>query len=137
MQRDDDHLLIRLPRGGAHRRRGPVLTTLSSSPALVQVVRKSEINPAVQRRAELMLRTLRSIRFLDLSPEATRIPSLPGRQVLGDRGENLSSVLQAICQDSSKKSTLLEWLRALTPLDVVDFDFPQDFISCSKPPSVS
>lgn len=67
------------------------------------------------------------MRFLDLSPDAARLPSLPGRQVLGDRGENLSSVLQAISQDPKKRATLLEWIRALTPLDVVDLEFPQDF----------
>lgn len=32
-----------------------------------------------------------------------------------------------ICEDSSRKSSLLEWIKALTPLDVVDFDFPKDF----------
>ncbi|UQA62409.1 AAA family ATPase [Polyangium aurulentum] len=124
-QKDTEHLLVRMPRGGTHRRRGPVLTTLSSLPALVQFTRKPDTTGQVRARA--VLRTLRSMRFLDLSPDATRMPSLPGRQVLGDRGENLSSVLLAICEDSEKKATLLEWIRALTPLDVVDFDFPQDF----------
>lgn len=123
-QKDEEHLLVRM-RGELHRRRGPVLMTLSSSPALVQVARKP--GAKAQPRSEIMLRTLRSMRFLDLSPDATRMPSLPGRQVLGDRGENLSSVLQAICEDAEKKATLLEWLGALTPLDVVDFEFPQDF----------
>ncbi len=122
-QKDEDHLFVRLPRGGTHRR----LDLLSSSPALVQVARKLERHSRAQQRAELMPLALHSMRFLDLSPDATRMPSLPGRQVLGDRGENLSSVLLAICEDPEKKTTLLEWIRALTPLDVVDFDFPQDF----------
>ncbi|XXV38390.1 ATP-binding protein [Sorangium sp. So ce1504] len=47
----------------------------------------------------------------------------PGREVR----QNLSSVLQAISQDPKKRATLLEWIRALTPLDVVDLEFPQDF----------
>jgi predicted ATPase len=51
---------------------------------------------------------------------------LPGQVVLGDRGENLSSVLQAICQDESKKNAIAAWLQELTPLDVVDFDFVPD-----------
>ncbi|EYF08392.1 Hypothetical protein CAP_3921 [Chondromyces apiculatus DSM 436] len=56
-----------------------------------------------------------------------RIPSLPGQPILGDRGERLSSALLSICRDEARKRTLLEWLRALTPLDVVDFTFPEDF----------
>jgi predicted ATPase len=68
---------------------------------------------------------LRSMRFLDLSPEAMKNPSTPG-QPLGDRGENLSSVLHAICKDVSRKRAMTEWLRKLTPLDVLDFEFPAD-----------
>ena len=55
-----------------------------------------------------------------------RIPSLPGQTTLGDRGENLSSVLFAICEDASKKEALLEWVRQLTPMDVEDFQFDPD-----------
>ena len=54
------------------------------------------------------------------------IPSVPGLTTLGDRGENLSSVLAAVCEDSSKKEILLEWLRKLTPMDVDDLLFDQD-----------
>ena len=66
------------------------------------------------------------MRFLDLDPEAMRSPSQPGQTVLGDRGENLSSVLQGICQDSELKATLLGWLRALTPMDASDLVFRPD-----------
>ncbi len=65
------------------------------------------------------------MRFLDLSPDAMRIPSIPG-QPLGDRGENLSSVLQAICEDKPRKEALADWIRQLTPQDVVDFEFVPD-----------
>jgi AAA domain, putative AbiEii toxin, Type IV TA system/AAA ATPase domain len=70
---------------------------------------------------------LSSLRFLDLDPDAMRIPSNPGQAVLGDRGENLSSVLHAICKDPSRKTSLLEWVRALTPLDAADLTFESDF----------
>jgi predicted ATPase len=66
------------------------------------------------------------MRFLDLDPEAMRSPSQPGQTVLGDRGENLSSVLQGICEDGELKATLLGWLRALTPMDASDFEFRPD-----------
>lgn len=73
--------------------------------------------------SQLLELGLRRMRFLDLVPEALRIPSLPGQTILGDRGENLSSLLLAICEDESRKRALLEWLRELTPLDVTDFSF--------------
>jgi predicted ATPase len=100
------------------------LTFISSTPVLTQAARK---HPADFGTASRVLPQLHSMRFLDLSPDAMRIPSLPGQPILGDRGERLSSALLAICRDAQKKRTLLEWIRALTPLDVVDLDFPEDF----------
>src|SRR5262249_38629135 len=76
--------------------------------------------------ARTVVDELVSFRFLDLSPEAMRIPSLPGQTVLGDRGENLSSVLYAICTDDHCKETLIEWVKELTPMDARDFVFPSD-----------
>jgi predicted ATPase len=67
-----------------------------------------------------------SMRFLDLNPEAMRLPSFPGQTILGDRGENLSSVLQTIYEDPPQKRALIEWIKELTPMDVSDFKFPLD-----------
>lgn len=69
---------------------------------------------------------LSSMRFLDLSPEAMRRPSVPGQRALADQGENLSSVLQSICARAETKEELIHWLRALTPMDVVDLKFDVD-----------
>ncbi len=99
---------------------------LIDRPALSQVADDQKSPRDARAYAELTLEALRSMRFLDLSPEAMRLPSIPGQVVLGDRGENLSSVLQAICEDPARKSAITGWLRQLTPLDVVDFDFAQD-----------
>ena len=63
------------------------------------------------------------MRFLDLAPDAMRMPSLPGQDILSDRGENLSSVLQSICESPQMKQAILSWIQELTPLDVVDFEF--------------
>ena len=83
--------------------------------------------PANYRKpVKCFLEELQSMRFLDLSPTAMRVPSIPGQVVLGDRGENLSSVLQAICADESTKRAVADWICELTPLDVVDFDFVPD-----------
>lgn len=67
------------------------------------------------------------MRFLDFNPEAMRLPSFPGQTVLGDRGENLSSVLQNICADSQRKQALIQWVQELTPMDATDFEFSADF----------
>ncbi|WP_437301395.1 AAA family ATPase [Sorangium sp. So ce426] len=71
-------------------------------------------------------RALGSMRFIDLAPAAMCQPSVPGQANLSDRGENLSSVLQTLCSREDTKSELLHWLRALTPMDVVDLKFPAD-----------
>lgn len=76
--------------------------------------------------AQIALHALSNMRFFDFSPDAMRQPSFPGQTILGDRGENLSSVLQDIYSDPERKQTLLSWLQELTPMDVKDFEFPSD-----------
>ncbi|MEK6303874.1 MAG: AAA family ATPase [Acidobacteriota bacterium] len=79
----------------------------------------------IPKHCRAFLRTIRSVRFLELDPNPLRRPSIPGQTELGDKGENLSSVLQAICADATAKESLIEWTRELTPLDVVDLKFPE------------
>jgi predicted ATPase len=55
-----------------------------------------------------------------------RQPSPPGLDVLGDNGRNLSSVLQAMCQDGQGKLNLLSWIDELTPASAIDIEFPTD-----------
>jgi len=66
------------------------------------------------------------MRFLDPSPEAMRRPSIPGQTVLGDRGENLSSVLQEICADPDRHDTVISWLEELSLHDVAKVCFDID-----------
>jgi len=61
---------------------------------------------------ELALTAISDMRFLDLSPDLMRLPTFAGQNVLGDRGENLSSVMQDICRDENRKAILLDWLHA-------------------------
>jgi predicted ATPase len=75
-------------------------------------------------QADLLLAGLARMRFLDLAPEAMRRPSPPGITVLGDRGEHLPSVLQAICQDQEAERALLDWVGELTPMDAAALRFP-------------
>ena len=64
--------------------------------------------------------------FLELSPANMRLPSAPGVTKLGESGDNLPTVLKAICSDNQRREVLTSWLRELTPMDVMDFEFPRD-----------
>lgn len=103
-------------------------TVVAQRPALSQLAESTNpsVNLQTRRMAQALLSDLASIRFLDLSPDAMRQPSLPGQLTLGDQGQNLSSVLNAICADPVQKETLVGWLQALTPMDATDFEFPSD-----------
>jgi predicted ATPase len=106
---------------------GPTVPFLADRPVLSQIPDRNDLKlPAARELAALALRALSDIRFLDLAPDAMRLPSFPGQTVLGDRGENLSSVLQAVCAREDRKRALVEWVRELTPMDARDFDFPAD-----------
>jgi predicted ATPase len=102
-------------------------------PALIQVetvFRHALPDDARAQEVLLVVRAaitqLGSMRFFDLSPEMMRSPSIPGQTVLGDRGENLSSILQAICEDPQGRQTLTSWIQELTPMDARSFEFPVD-----------
>lgn len=88
---------------------------------------KPFVDSTAKRLSELALKSISKMRFLDLSPDVMRLPSFAGQNTLGDRGENLSSVMLDICRDETRKAILLDWLQALTPMDAKDFDFPEDF----------
>lgn len=77
------------------------------------------------KRGSLM-ESMGSMRFHEIDANAAKLASPPGQTILGDRGENLPTVLQAICSAPARKETLMEWVRALTPMDVVDFKFRSD-----------
>ena len=87
----------------------------------------SDIDPIPYTEVAFQVQTaLLRARFLEPSPERMRYPSFPGLDILGDRGEYLPSVLEALCADVQRKKTLMSWLQELTPMDVKDFEFPRD-----------
>ncbi|MEZ4469063.1 MAG: ATP-binding protein [bacterium] len=45
---------------------------------------------------------------------------------LNPRGENLSSVVEMLCREPTRKESLLSWIRALTPMDASDLMFKHD-----------
>ena len=93
----------------------PALTQLSSRYSWRNLNARREFNSVLGR-----------MRYLELMPERMREPSVTGATMLGDSGENLPSVLEAICADSQRGRNLMSWLQELTPMDVKDFDFPRD-----------
>ncbi len=125
LQDDPVHLNVRVQKTGPGRK--PTLSFLSQRPILSQFVERRDIQPELQETTRLAMDAFSSMRFLDLDPDAMRMPSLPGQTILGDRGENLSSVLQAICENPEQKQTLIHWIQELTPMDAKDFEFPSDF----------
>lgn len=127
-QTHDHQIRVRFPRGGTHKKHGKTLAFSSARPVLSHLAEKKTEPASVRTACESVAAVFASMRFLDLDPDAMRQPSQPGQLILGDRGENLSSTLQGICQDPALKSTLLEWLRALTPMDAVDFVFNKDLM---------
>jgi len=108
------------------RGRNPAVSFLNSRPIISQFIEHRNVQPSIQEIARLAISAFSSMRFLDLSPDAMRLPSLPGQTILGDRGENLSSVLQSISKDSKSKQALLQWIEELTPMDAKDFEFTAD-----------
>jgi predicted ATPase len=126
-QTDPFHLGVRLRKAGQSGWFGRQLNFVNNKPVLYQVLDHPDVEPkTVREHARAALRALESMRFLDLDPDAMRRPSVPGQTILGDRGENLSSVLQAICENPTMKQALAAWIRELTPMDASDFEFPSD-----------
>ena len=118
-----------------------------SQPALLQIFRmkefwfKDELNTgdSIAKIAQIVenrlpwslvvidtLMHFYSMAFLEPAPANMRLPSAPGVTKLGESGDNLPTVLKAICSDPERREALTSWLRELTPMDVVDFEFPRD-----------
>jgi predicted ATPase len=127
-QRDPLYLSVQQT-GAGERGRAPYIIFRSQQPILSQIViASSKARSRVKKMAQATLDVFGSMRFLDLSPDSMKQPSFSGQNILGDRGENLSSVLQAICADPQRKHALVQWLQELTPMDAIDFEFPPDQI---------
>lgn len=118
--------LVCVGAGGEAAGEGPPKRYDPTRTALTQVAEDLSVDAGSREVAARARQHLRGIRFLDLEPEAMREPVHPSFHDLGDRGENLSAVLQHIYRDGLGRTVLLEWLRALTPLDVVDLEFLED-----------
>ena len=128
-QDDDTNLLLRMEKTGEQRKFGHRIAVRPDQPALTQIGEHRRVVRSHKEFASAVAEVLANMRFLDLEPNRMRQPAFPGQNVLGDSGENLSTVLREICTDSNRREILAEWTRELTPMDVRDFEFPTDPIT--------
>ncbi len=129
LQDDEAHLLLRMGKTGDQRKYGKRVAVRPDQPALTQIGEFQSVARSHKELAKTVAATFGEIRFLDLAPELMRKPAFPGQTILGDNGENLPTVLEEICSDPKRKTVLAEWVRELTPMDVVDFEFPHDQVT--------
>ena len=102
-----------------------VLRQLTIPPIPIEPMSKQAFYELLPKIAEVCF-ILFEMRFLELSPDRMREPSLSGMDMLGDFGENLPTVLEEICTDPKRREILTSWVHELTPMDVEDFEFPRD-----------
>lgn len=125
-QDNDLNLFLRMGKTGNQRKYGDRISVRPDQPALTQIREHRHVVRRHKEHAEQVTEAFAQMRFLDLIPELMRQPAFPGQVMLGDSGENLPTVLREICADPTRKETLASWTRELTPMDVVDFEFPTD-----------
>ena len=125
-QDDETHLLLRMGKTGTQRKYGNRIAVRPDQPALTQIHEHRRVAKTQKEHAQRVIDLLAGMRFLDLEPNRMREAAFPGETRLGDGGENLPTVLKAICADEQRREALAEWTRELTPMDVRDFDFPVD-----------
>ena len=126
LQGDDTHLLLRMGKTGSQRKYGDRIAVRPDQPALTQISEHRRVVKAHKQHVQRVIDLLAGMRFLDLEPNRMREAAFPGQTRLGDGGENLPTVLRAICDDPQRTEALAEWTRELTPMDVRDFEFPID-----------
>jgi predicted ATPase len=107
---DGKQILVRYRNPSAKKYIGPTIRLHRDQPLVSQLAEHPDVTATVRTASRVFMNNLASMRFLDLDPQSLRRPSLPGQVVLGDKGENLSSVLQSLCEDPQKKR---RWLIGL------------------------
>lgn len=120
---DGKQILVRYSKQGQRKFIGPTIKLRCDQPLVSQLLDHPDVSASTRTACRAFLNGLESMRFLDLDPQALRRPSLPGQVILGDKGDNLSSVLQALCEDPVRREAFVEWTKELTPLDVEELRF--------------
>jgi predicted ATPase len=125
LRHDATLLSIQLATTNPHGK-GTIFRTQPFEPALASLTIIPYPEHSVRAWAMRVRDAFDGMRFLDLDPTQMRKPAFPGQTVLGDSGENLPAILQGICQAPERKAILIDWIQELTPMDIVDFEFPRD-----------
>ena len=125
-QDDEHHLLLRMAKAKRQKKYGHRVAVRPDQPALTQIEGHKPVLRTHKESARDVAARLADMRFLEPSPRQMRNPAFPGQTTLGDRGENLPTVLRAIWENEDHRNALLEWTRELTPMDVAGFEFPTD-----------
>lgn len=127
-QDDDTQFFIRLSKTRSQRKYGSRIAFSREKPVASQIYESQNKNVLRTHRSPVirLLESLQRIKFLEPVPAQMRIPTLPGMTTLGDRGENLPTVLMNVCNNNRDRSFIAEWIRELTPMDVRDFEFLKD-----------
>jgi hypothetical protein len=115
LQGGESVIQFQLAKTAPRRGGGGVFSSPADRPALDMITRSPVQDPQDQALVRGVRDTFGGIRFLDLVPDQMRKPSFPGQTVLGDSGENLSTVLREICQAPERKAILIDWIQELTP----------------------
>ena len=123
-QVDDRLLQIRMGASGSQEKRGDRIVVQSDQPALTQISKHANVSSSHKEIAQKVKQVFAKMRIFDWDPDQLSRYSAPNQTELGERGENLPTVLREICSDPQRKETLVEWLRELTPMDVQDLEFP-------------
>lgn len=106
----------------------PILSHLVTTPENFKSSSTGVPSAGLVSDLRTLVNTFVQMRFFEFNPDAMKTPSFPGQTILGDRGENLSSVLYAIWQDPQRKQALLSWLEEIMPGEIVNLEFPTDQI---------
>ena len=125
-QDEPGHLLLRMAKSESQKKYGHRIAARNDQPALTQIEEHRPVLKLHKEKVRSLIQTFSGMRFLEPSPERMRQPSFPGQATLGDRGDNLPTVLKAICEDPTRREALIEWTRELTPMDVKDLEFTSD-----------
>ena len=123
-QGDEKHLKIRMGESGSHEKYKDQIVVQSDKPALTQISSHFNVSSGHKEIVQKVRQFFANMRIFDWDPDQLSRYSAPNQTELGDRGENLPTVLREICSDPQRKEILVEWLRELTPMDVQDLEFP-------------
>ena len=135
---DSAYMPLRLARAGTEEGRGLRLDVNRDWPGLVAVQKGEDVARHHKGQAATMQSMLANMRFLDFSPVQIRRPAFLGQTVLGDRGENLPTVVREICADPRRRDTLPGGGRrplgeeAARRIDAIRRKCPEDFDALAR-----